>query len=888
MITKDLKRLLQKLNPYTTRVLETAAGFTVSRTHYEVTVEHVLLKLLEEGTGDVPLILRHFGADLSGLEAGLLRALEGMRSGNPGRPAFAPALLQLAEAAWIAASVHHGQDEIRSGNLLEALLETGDMQLAPYAAVLQPVRPEELRQGFQEIVAGSAENTHAGAQAEGAPRGEGTALALYTQDVTGQARAGKVDPVFGRDREVRQMIDILARRRKNNPILVGEPGVGKTAVVEGLALRIANGDVPSSLANVELRSLDLSVLQAGAGVKGEFENRLKAVITEVKESPTPVILFIDEAHTLIGAGGAAGTADAANMLKPALARGELRTIAATTWSEYKKYFEKDAALERRFQMVKVEEPPVEDAVIMLRGIKGKYEEHHGLTITEEAVRTAVVLSDRFISGRQLPDKAVDLLDTAAARVRMSQTARPARLDDLDRQIQNLEIEVSALTRDSSSGIEGAGAGLQALYDRQEELVQARGALEERWQQETALVQQFNDARRDLSRQRLGASGDGQQAGSEGAPAIAEESGTETGDLAANLAALQAQISDLQGEDPLVHADVAAPVVAQVVADWTGIPVGNVVKDEAATLLAFESRLREGIRGQEEAVAEISDILRSAKAGMKNPEAPIATFLFVGPSGVGKTEMARKVAHLLFGGDRFLTTINMSEYQESHTVSQLKGSPPGYVGYGEGGILTEAVRQRPYSVVLLDEVEKAHRDVLNLFYQVFDKGFMRDGEGREIDFRNTVIMMTSNLGSDITMEAVSDEHRPSSDDVREALHGVLAHHFQPALLARMRVVPFYPLSRDAVREIVGLKLGRIGSRLHDAHGMQFVYTDEVVDKIAGQSTQSDLGARNIDAIIEREVMPQASRALLGQMVEGDMPDALHLDLNDEGGFAYSFA
>ena len=888
MITKDLKKLLQKLNDHTTRSLEAAAGFCIGRGHYEVSVEHLLAKLLEEGSGDIPRILDHYGVDKSRMWEALLERLEEFRTGNTGRPSFSPTMLQLVESAWILASVHHELGEVRSGNLVEAMLESESLRSARYVELLEAVDRDDLRKHFVDIVGGSAEDRSARRAPAGLrhPGGDGqarageTALELYTLDVTGRAREGKIDPVFGRDKEIRQIIDILSRRRKNNPILVGEAGVGKSAVVEGLALRIADGDVPDSLAEVEIRTLDLGLLQAGAGVKGEFENRLKSVIEQVREAPRPTILFIDEAHTLIGAGGSAGTGDAANLLKPALARGELRTIAATTWSEYKKYIEKDPALERRFQLVKIEEPTVETASIMLRGIKGKYETHHDVRITNEAVRSAVELAERFISGRQLPDKAVDLMDTAAARVRMTQTARPAQLDDVDRRLRYVEIEDEALSRDLDAGLREDDGALEALRRQKEELAAERETLEARWAKEQDLVRRLIEIRgRVAGRALLAAGGDGEVGGSLPPIDPADRSALDT---------LKEELAALQGEAPMVHAEVDAHIAAQVVADWTGIPVGNMLRDQAATLLELEGRLRGRVLGQDEAITEVSESIRTAKAGLGNPNAPLAVFLFVGPSGVGKTETGLSLADMLFGGERFLVTINMSEYQEAHTVSQLKGSPPGYVGYGEGGVLTEAVRQRPYCVLLLDEVEKAHRDVLNLFYQVFDRGFMRDGEGREINFRNTVIIMTSNLASDIITYVSPEGERPTSDQLREAIHNVLAEHFQPALLGRMKVVPFFPLHKETMKGIVRMKLDKIGRRLQEAHAIELTYAEDIVDRIAERCTQVDAGARNVDFIIDRNVLPEASRALIEKMVDDEQPESLTLGLDEEGAFTYTFA
>ena len=907
MVTKDLKKLLQKLDDHTTRALEAAAGFCISRSHYEITVEHLLLKLLEDGAGDIPRIIDHFEADSSRIWHTLLRQLESQRSGNTGRPSFSPTMLQLIEDAWIIASVHHGVQQIRSGHLLEALLQNDTFRLDELMEVLAPIRRDDLRAHFVDIVGGSAEDKaplRAGgppASGETRPGGE-TALDLYTLNVTGQARDGKIDPVFARDKEIRQIIDILSRRRKNNPILVGEAGVGKSAVVEGLALRVAEGDVPDSLKEIEIRTLDLGLLQAGAGVKGEFENRLKSVIQEVREAPKPTILFIDEAHTLIGAGGAAGTSDAANLLKPALARGELRTIAATTWSEYKKYSEKDPALERRFQMVKIEEPSVDDAAVMLRGIKLKYEEHHSVQITNEAIYAAARLSERFVAGRQLPDKAVDLMDTALARVKMTRSSKPAVLDDIERRLLNLRIESKASRHDLDTGLSHNEDAFEALRELQLQLEAEKSVLEERWQKERDLASQVEGLRRRVAAAR--ASGNGQVGGEQSGDGLPAEDEAASDDrigdglpadagavsidrLREELRAVQAALAKVQEDNAMVHAEVNEEVVAQVIADWTGIPVGDMLKDEAVILLDLENRLTRAIKGQDEPIGEIADSIRASKAGMGNPDAPLAVFLLVGPSGVGKTETARMLAEMLFGGDRFLVTINMSEYQESHTVSQLKGSPPGYVGYGEGGVLTEAVRQRPYSVVLLDETEKAHLDVMELFYQVFDKGFMRDGEGREIDFRNTIIMMTSNIGSDIFLDVCTEDERPTPDQLREVIHQQLVHHFQAALLARMKVVPYYPLRADAMKEITRLKLGKIDRRLRSSHNMRFVFGEEVVDRIAERCTQVDSGARNIDFIIDRTLLPEASKALLVKMTEEEMPERLVLGIDENGDFTYTF-
>ena len=865
MISKDVKRLLQKLNDPMTRALEGAAGLAVGRGHYEVTVEHLLTKLLEDGTGDAGLILTRLGVEPGRVGKALTDALERFKTGNAGRPAFSPLLLGLVERAWVAGSVHHGLADIRSGAFLEAFLESDAFATSPVREAMSVATADAVRERFFDLIEGSDENRASRRMAGRVPDARGgsegeTALDLYTHSMTDQAREGNIDAVFGRDREIRQVIDVLSRRRKNNPILVGEAGVGKTAVVEGLALRIVAGDVPESLREAEIAALDLGALQAGAGVKGEFEARMKAVIDAVKDAPRPTILFIDEAHTLVGAGGAAGTGDAANLLKPALARGELRSIAATTWSEYKRHIEKDPALARRFQMVKVDEPGIETAVVMMRGIRDRYEDHHHVQITDAAVRAAVELSDRYLSGRQLPDKAVDLLDTASARVKMSQDATPAALDDVGRRLHELETEITAVRRDLTAGLRADDAGLAELEAERDRLTEAHTALDARWREEQTAARALDTARQ-------GAAGGGASDGIH--------------DLHARLAALQTD------GNPLVHAEVGERVVAEVIADWTGIPIGDMIKDEAQMLLELEQRLTERIRGQDEALQEIADALRTAKAGMRKKDAPIGVFLLAGPSGVGKTETARALAELLFGGERFLVSINMSEYQESHTTSQLKGAPPGYVGYGEGGVLTEAVRQRPYSVVLLDEVEKAHIDVMEMFYQVFDRGILRDGEGREVDFSNAVILCTSNVGSDLVQQASMAETAPSLDTLRTLIHEPLANHFQPALLGRMNVVPFLSLDRDAMGAIARLKLNKVDQRLREAHGIRFVFSDTVVERIADRCTTIDAGARNIDAIIDRTVLPAASRALLTRLAEERLPAALHLGIDDAGEFTYTF-
>jgi type VI secretion system protein VasG len=901
-------------------MLHTAAEFCITRTNREVSIEHLLLKCLEDGDGDIPLILSHYDINKGEVWEGLNRTLEGFSSGASGNPRWSPTLLELIESAWVSITLHHQQNRIRTGAIFEVMLDMDSYRLGEYMDTLADIPRDQLRKNFKDIVAGSVEESQAsslsarptasrtGKEGEVLPQQEGeTALERFTLDVTGRARAGDIDPAHGRDEEMRQIIDILSRRRKNNPILVGEAGVGKTHVVEGLALRIVQGDVPEVLKEVEIRGLDMGLLQAGAGVKGEFENRLKTVIKEVKEAPKPTVLFIDEAHLLTGT-GSAGSGDAANLLKPELARGELRTIASTTFSEYKRYIEKDPALARRFQPVQIDEPSEENACLMLRATKGKFESHHDIQISNDAVTAAVKLAARYISGRQLPDKAVDLMDTSAARVKMAQSAKPAKLDDAERKLNDLNIEIAAIQKDLELGVMADRDYLAELEEQRQNLEEDQKRLHEQWIQELEVVKKISDLQRQLtqlldneendegSEENMEealeeASEDGANESEEDGENDAEEADVDPDSLRAELQNLREQLWEIQGDEPLVHVDVDGRIAAQVVSDWTGIPVGNMMKDEADVLLNLEKMVEERIRGQSHAVKEIADTIRASKAGVGNPEAPIGVFLLVGPSGVGKTECSRVLADLLFGGERFMTTINMSEYQESHTVSQLKGAPPGYVGYGEGGILTEAVRHRPYNVVVLDEVEKAHRDVLNLFYQVFDRGFMRDGEGREIDFKNTVIMMTGNLGWETIFQmcsaALEGDEMPEPELLIEAIHPELQDHFGAALLARCKVIPFYPLDTETMKGIVKIKLEKIGRRLMESHKMGFQYTPELVDRIAERCTQVESGARNIDYIINKSILPDISSSLLMQMAEEEMPGKLIMDIDESGDFHYRF-
>lgn len=863
MMNIDVRSLLERMNAFCTGALEGAAGLCVSRTHYEVTVEHCLSRLLEETRSDMTLLLRQADVDVNALKWAIGLDIDALRTGNSGRPVFSPLLIEWLQDAWLVSSINFQENLIRSGAMLSALTsKLYRLAEGQYVNMLKTVSCDALHAQYATVCRSSIEQAlhEEGPGQEMPPPAGTTAIGRFCTDFTASARKGGIDPVFGRDREILQMIDILARRRKNNPIIVGEAGVGKTAVVEGLALRIAEGDVPQLLKDVTILGLDMGLLQAGAGVKGEFENRLKSVMNEIKSSPAPMILFIDEAHTLIGAGNQAGGGDAANLLKPALARGELCTIAATTWAEYKKYFEKDAALARRFQPVKLDEPDVATTVLILRGLKDKYEAAHGVTVRDDAICAAAELSGRYISGRQLPDKAVDLLDTSAARVKILLTAKPDVIEDLERSIQALAREKNALQRDRMHGLaidEDRPAqieeSLKSLSDRLEKL-------QERWRTESEAVRKLLDARKKLC-----------EAASDGVEGQARDR------LQQELSGAMNTLAAVQEESPLIRVDVDPDVVAKVVSDWTGIPLGRVLRDQSRNILNLEDRLKERIKGQDEALRIICRTIKASRAGLSNPRQPIGIFLLVGPSGVGKTETGLAMADLLFGGERFLTTVNMSEFQEGHTVSRLIGSPPGYVGYGEGGILTEAVRQRPYSVVLIDEVEKAHHDVVNLFYQVFDKGTLSDGEGRHIDFKNTIMFLTSNLASDVITEMWNGAERPSADKVTEAIRPILSKHFKPALLARMTIVPYVTLDPVCMEEVIRLKLGQLEARLAETGKMKLCYTPDVLKQIAGRCREVETGARNIDHIMRGTLLPLLAGEILSRLGEEKGPADVFLDV-----------
>jgi type VI secretion system protein VasG len=878
-MSTNLKALIGKLNDTTRRALEAAAGLCVSRTHYDIEIEHYLLKALDGTDNDVAAILKHYSIDRSRLTKELERSLDSFKSGNARSPAFSPAVVKMLSESWTVASIDFNAGDIRTGFTLLALLGHDELSrmVKDISKELQLISADDLRSKFYSIVARSKEEqtglgaTGAGPE-ESAEEGDGAArpskgntphLDQYTVNLTANAKAGKIDPVLGRDQEVRQMIDILMRRRQNNPILTGEAGVGKTAVVEGFANRVVSGDVPPALQGIHIHSLDLALLQAGAGVKGEFENRLKGLIKEVKSSTEKIILFIDEAHTMIGAGGQAGQNDAANLLKPALARGELRTIAATTWSEYKKYFEKDPALARRFQVVKVEEPTEDVACTMLRGIVGSLEKHHNLRILDEAVTATVRLSHRYIAGRQLPDKAVSVLDTACARLSLGQNSTPPRLEDVQRQLDSLEVQKRVLERETKIGADHQER-LELIETQIAAAKEDEAVLKEQWEKEKGLIEKIRKLQQSL-----------ESAENEGFESAGKE-----GEVQTELKQVEAELEKLQGERGMMRVSVDAQIVGEVISAWTGIPLGKMVRNEIETVLTLDEHLKKRVIGQDHALSAIAQRILTSRANMDDPVKPVGVFLLVGPSGVGKTETAIALSDVLYGGERNMITINMSEFQEAHTVSTLKGSPPGYVGYGEGGVLTEAVRRRPYSVVLLDEVEKAHPDVLELFFQVFDKGRMEDGEGREIDFRNTIILLTSNAATDTLMKLCADpETMPDSQGMLTALKPELNKIFKPAFLGRLMIVPYFPVRDEALKQIIRLKLGKIQKRLLETHKVDLVYDDILLNEIAGRCTEVESGARNVDNILSNTMLPELSRQILTQLAGGATADRVTISVAD---------
>jgi type VI secretion system protein VasG len=877
-MSHHLKTLIAKFNDTARTAATRAAAICVGLGQYEVDIEHLFLALLEQERSDFVTIARRSEISLTALEADLRREIGSFRTGSARTPVFSPHLPLLFEHAWLIASLDAAQPgPIRSRHLLLALLTEPELSQLAYrgSKLFARFSVEQLKHHPDRLTAGSAE------ESEAVPRladtsddpvaalaGKTPALDQFTTDLTQLACDGKLDPVIGRETEIRQAVDILLRRRQNNPILTGEAGVGKTAVVEGLALRIAAGDVPEVLQGARIHALDMGLLQAGASVKGEFESRLKNVIDEVTKSPHPIILFIDEAHTMIGAGGQAGQNDAANLLKPALARGALRTIAATTWSEYKKYVEKDAALARRFQVVKVEEPGEDIACAMLRAMAPLMERHFGIRVRDAAIVEAVRLSHRYISARQLPDKAIGVLDTACAKVALGQRATPAQLENAHRRQERIGAEIAALAREAADGEVPDKAGITRLAQLRREHDEGQAtvaALAQRWEREKALVAQIGELRAQLRGERPGEIG------------------------AARLLALKEELAALQGEAPLSPLEVDAQVVAGIVAGWTGIPLGKMLKDDIRTVLTLDGALRERVLGQDHVIDAVAQRVRTARASLDDPDKPQAVFLFTGPSGTGKTETALALADLLYGGERKLISINMSEYQEAHSVAGLKGSPPGYVGYGEGGVLTEAVRRQPYSVVLLDEAEKAHPDVLELFFQVFDKGVLDDAEGREVDFRNTIIIATSNLGSGAMMAACLNraaQDLPTPAALEELVRPQLVAHFKPALLGRLKVLPFYPLNDAVLAEIIALKLARIGARIARNHQAQFSHDAGLVDAVLARCTEVDSGARNVDQILNGSLLPAIAEAVLARMAEGEPVASIRVSANKQGQFKYT--
>jgi type VI secretion system protein VasG len=874
----DLKTLISKLNQPCRKALEAAAQLCVSQTNFNVEVEHLLLKLLEASNTDLFRILRYYDIDAASVTKELTNASAKFKRGNNRTPVLSPQVPHLLQEAWVVSSLHLNSTTVRSGAIIQALLDNETLRgiIIESAPTLLKLPREKMREDMPGLIRGSSEDTEPlSASQPGTPGAPGESktpsLDQYTQDLTAEARAGKIDPVQGRDFEIRQIIDILMRRRQNNPILTGDAGVGKTAVVEGFALRVAKADVPPPLQRITVRLLDLGLLQAGAGVRGEFENRLKSVISEVKASPTPIILFIDEAHTLIGAGAAAGQGDAANLLKPALARGELRTIAATTWSEYKKYFEKDPALARRFQVIQVNEPDEPTAMTMLRGVVPTLEKHHGVRILDEAVHDAVTLSNRYISGRKLPDKAVSVLDTACVRVAMSQTTTPLEVEAAAREISRIEEEMALLKREQELGREHP----ERLGTLNEQLGTAQSQyakIKETWEREVVVFRKVRELQMRID-----------------AAVSREVAADEITSMRSDLGKLKEELAGIQQDEPMIPLYVNSRAIASVVSAWTGIPVGRMMTDEIRAVLELRDRMAERVVGQLPALDAIARRIRTSRAELVDPGKPVGIFLLVGPSGVGKTETAITLAELLYGGESNMVVVNMSEYQEAHSVSGLKGSPPGYVGFGSGGVLTEAVRRDPYTVVLLDEVEKAHPDVMDLFYQVFDKGELEDAEGLVVNFRNTVIFLTSNAGDDLIVRSCKDRDKlPDEKELVELVRPELLRYFRPAFLGRLVVVPYYPLGDDEIRRIVRLKLAKIEQRFKDNHRAELTYDDSLIAAIVDRCTEVDSGARNIDHILTHTLLPEISAEVLERMVSGEEFHGVHVSVDStSGSFQYKF-
>ncbi len=892
MVTIDLKSLVGRLNEASRNALEGAAGLCLARTHYNVEIEHWLLKLLEIPDSDLLAILEKFEIDLGKLASDLNRELDRIKAGNTRAPALSPNVVDIAKNAWMLASVEYGHDIATSAHILTALILDDSLRRTTEASSgeLKKIQPESLREVTRAIVGTTSESASAalgdsavsGSTHSGIPS-KTPSLDKFTVNLTKEATEGRIDPVLGRDEEIRQIIDILIRRRQNNPILTGEAGVGKTAVVEGFALRIASGDVPDPLKDVCVRSLDLGLLQAGASVKGEFENRLKSVIAEVKASPQPIIMFIDEAHTMIGAGGKEGQGDAANLLKPALARGEMRTIAATTWAEYKKYFERDPALTRRFQVVKIEEPDETKAINMMRAISEMLQSHHGVRIMDEAIVDSVRLSSRYITARQLPDKSVSLLDTACARVALSQSATPAAIEDTRRNISQCQANIKSLERENAM-LGTCGDRIDSLKSELEELQSKLKEQEIQWDKEREIVEQIHQLQDQIETNFHAKSLSAAAVKQENNSSILSES--EHASIKAGIQDLMEKLTEIQGDEPMIQVNVDSQAIAEVVANWTGIPVGKMVSNEITSILKLQDTLGQRVIGQPHALNAISENIRTARAGLTDPRKPIGVFFMVGSSGVGKTETALALADVLYGGEQNITTINMSEFKEEHKVSMLLGSPPGYVGYGEGGVLTEAIRRKPYSVLLLDEMEKAHPGVQDIFYNLFDKGTIKDGEGRDIDFRNTIIIMTSNAGEEhIRAMCEQSDVMPDPDVLLDNFRPQLLKYFKPAFLGRTNVIPYYPLSDEDLMKICKINMDRIKKRVKEHYDAEFYYHDDVMLHIVARSQEVDTGARNIENILNRTMLPELASECLARMSNGDDISKIHVNVTDDGMFSY---
>ncbi len=877
MLANRLKTLVNRLNPTCRTALDEAGRIGVARTNYDIENEHWVSCLLNTTNSDIPLILRHYSISAEAFHEDIVRVLNGLKTGNTRTPGLSPHMVNLVRDTWMISSLDFGGSLIRSGHVLIAVLKDARGHGLPVGTLVS-IEADDLVNRFHDITAGSVEKGTEqvmGSSAGGASSGgdepvfsSNKALDRFTIDLTQQARDGKIDPIVGRDEEIRQVIDILCRRRQNNPILTGEAGVGKTAVVEGFARRIAEGDVPPMLKDVSIRSLDLSLLQAGAGVRGEFENRLKGVIEEVKSSPKPIIMFIDEAHNLVGAGGQAGQGDAANLLKPALARGELRTVAATTWAEYKKFFEEDAALSRRFQVVKIDEPDEPTTVQMIRCLTSTLEGHHNIRIRNDAVIDSVRLSNRYIPGRQLPDKAVSVIDTACAKINLSQNATPPKIEDLQRTIDLLGVEKESLAKESVGSVDHT----DRLKEIDAQVVLNNAELEtlsKRWEKEKELVARITELYQQFSEP--------------------DEEGPSQDEVEQNISAVEKELEALQEGEPLVHACCDKEAIAETVSSWTGIPLGRMVSDEIQNILQLEDLLRERVIGQDHALHRIAETIKYSRANLADPDKPIGVFMLAGTSGTGKTETALSLAHYLFGSDQNITTINMSEFKESHTGSSLTGPPPGYVGYGKGGILTEAIRQKPYSVILLDEMEKSHKEVQEMFFQVFDKGQMTDGTGRVVNFRNSIILMTSNAGTELVQSLCADpETAPGAEAIAETLHEEFIRQdiFKPAFLGRITLVPFYPLTDPVIQKIAGLKLNKVKKRIESGYQAKVEIDEAVTQEIAARCKEVESGARNIDKIVNQSLLPALSSAILERMADNQVVGTVKVGIGDDKQFSVS--